>query len=57
MLTPDEIAAIAEMIMNMDDAEIAKSMQRLEELAEMQELISKKYQSNPMGFSSCEIIQ
>lgn len=57
MLTPDEIAAIAEMIMNMDDAEIAKSMQRLEELAEMQELISKKYQSNPMVFSSCEIVQ
>lgn len=57
MLTPEEINIISDIIDNMTDEEVEQAIQRVTELAAMENKISKAYQVNPMTFSSCEVLQ
>lgn len=57
MLTPEDIAKIANIIENMTDEEVDAAIHRLEKLADMQNSINEAYQTNPMVFSACETIQ
>lgn len=57
MLTPEDIEKIVKIIENMTDEECQAAVDRVQQLAEMQEHINKKYQTNPMVFSSCETLQ
>jgi hypothetical protein len=57
MLTPDEIQKISDIIINMTEEELDQVVQRVEEMAEMEKLISDSYEKNPMTFSSYEVLQ
>ena len=57
MLTPEDIAKIANIIKNMTDEEVDAAIHRIEKMADMQNIINEAYQTNPMVFSSCETIQ
>ena len=57
MLTPEDIAQLAQILANMTDEEIDGAMKRIEILADMEETINLMAETNPMVFSSCETVQ
>ena len=57
MLTPEDIAQLAQILANMTDEEVDGAMKRIEIMAEMEETINVMAETNPMVFSSCETVQ
>lgn len=55
--TPEELAMVMKIIENMTEDECEDAIQRIMELAEMQNTINEEFQTNPMVFSSCEVLQ
>ena len=55
--TPEELAMVMKIIETMSEEECEEAIQRIIELAEMQNTINEEFQKNPMVFSSCGVLQ